>query len=76
MTGTAYLTDAVALQAKNDLILAYNDAAGRTTAVTIPSELGGRTLTPSVYDSLDGTFHITGTLTLDALGDADAVFIF
>ena len=76
MTGTAYLTDAVALQAKNDLILAYNDAAGRTTAVTIPSELGGRTLTPSVYDSLDGTFHITGTLTLDALGDPDAVFIF
>lgn len=75
-TGTAYLADAVALLAKTDLVTAYDDAAGRTTAVTIPSELGGRTLTPGVYDSADGTFHITGTLTLDAQGDPDAVFIF
>ena len=76
MTGTVHLADAIASVAKDDLVLAYNDAAGRATAVTIPSELGGSTLTPGVYDSADGTFHITGTLTLDALGDPDAVFIF
>ena len=55
---------------------AYNDAAGRTPETTIPSELGGRTLTAGVYVSASGTFHITGTLTLDAEGDPNAVFIF
>ena len=29
-----------------------------------------------MYDSADGTFEITGTLTLNALGDPDGVFIF
>ena len=76
MIGTVYLADPVALQAKNDLVTAYNDAAGRTPVTTIPSELGGTTLTPGVYTSNDGTFQITGTLTLDAQGDPDGVFIF
>ena len=39
-------------------------------------ELGGTTKTPGVYDSPAGTFGITGTLTLDAQGDPNAVFIF
>ena len=40
-------------------------------------ELGGLTLAPSVYKSASGTFNITnGDLTLDAKGDANAVFIF
>jgi len=33
-------------------------------------------LTPGVYNSISGTFQITGTLTLDAQGDPSAVFIF
>jgi len=74
--GTVHLTNAVALQAKDDLVIAYNDAAGRTPVITIPSELGGTTLTPGVYNSADGTFQITGTLTLDAQGDPEAVFVF
>jgi hypothetical protein len=39
-------------------------------------ELGGTTKTAGVYDSPAGTFGITGTLTLDAEGDPNAVFIF
>jgi hypothetical protein len=40
-------------------------------------ELGGLTLAPGVYKSNSGTFDITnGDLTLDAQGDANAVFIF
>jgi hypothetical protein len=39
-------------------------------------ELGGTTETPGVYNSPAGTFGITGTLTLDAQGDPNAVFIF
>src|SRR5660397_198798 len=53
-----------------------NGAAGRTPVRRIPTELGGSTLLPGVYDSASGTFQITGTLTLDAQGDPNAVFIF
>ncbi len=76
LSGEVHLADAVAQVAKDDLVTAYNDAAGRTPVTTIPTELGGQTLTPGVYDSASGTFQITGTLTLDAQGDPDAVFVF
>lgn len=76
ISGAVHIADAVAVQAKNDLITAYDDANGRTPTTRIPSELGGTTLTPGVYDSADGTFQITGKLTLDAKGDPDGVFIF
>lgn len=70
------LADAKALVAKNDLVQAYNDSDERKSVNRIPTELGGTTLTPGTYDSADGTFKINGTLTLDAKGDPDAVFIF
>ena len=76
VSGVVHLTDTVAIKAKDDLVTAYNDAAGRTPVTRIPSELGGRTLKPGTYDSADGTFQITGTLTLDAEGDPDGVFVF
>lgn len=76
ISGTVHLADTVAIKAKNDLVTAYDDANGRTPVTRIPTELGGTTLTPGVYDSADGTFQITGTLTLDAQGDPDGVFIF
>ncbi|MEX0877874.1 MAG: ice-binding family protein, partial [Candidatus Spechtbacterales bacterium] len=77
VTGTNYTAASSAVQqAKTDLVTAYNDAAGRTPVSTVPTELGGTTQIPGVYDSADGTFGITGTLTLDAQGDPNAVFIF
>jgi hypothetical protein len=74
--GTNHIDDAITQQAKIDLVTAYNDAAGRTPATTVPTELGGTTLVPGVYNSADGTFGITGTVTLDGQGDPNAVFIF
>src|SRR5659263_780041 len=74
--GAVHVADAVAVQAKKDLVTAYNDAAGRTPVATIATELGGHTLIPVSYDSASGTFEITGTLTLDAQGNPDGVFIF
>lgn len=65
--------------AKNDLVTAYNDAAGRTPVSTVPTELGGTTKVPGVYDSASTTFGITagaGPLVLDAQGDPNGVFIF
>ncbi len=76
LSGTVHLADDVARVAKDDLVAAYNDAAGRTPVSRIPTELGGSTLLPGVYDSASGTFQITGTLTLDAQGDPNAVFVF
>ena len=76
VNGSIHAADAVAQQAQADTTIAYNDAAGRTPVTTVATELGGQTLTEGVYNSAAGTFEITGTLTLDAQGDPNAVFIF
>ena len=73
--GTFHVTDAVALQAQNDLTTAYNDAAGRSSTATISSDLAGRTLPSGVYTSAS-SLGLSGNLTLDAQGNPNAVFIF
>ncbi|WP_063753202.1 ice-binding family protein, partial [Streptomyces resistomycificus] len=78
--GAQHSADAVALQAKQDLVTAYNNAAGQPADVTYPAapdpvELGGRTLDPGVYRAPISA-AITGTLTLDAHGDPNAVWVF
>lgn len=76
INGAQHVANANAVQAQTDLTSAYTNAAGQTPVSTIPTELGGTTLTSGSYDSAAGTFGLTGTLTLDAEGDANAVFIF
>ncbi len=63
--------------AKNDLVNAYNDAAGRTPDSSLGPvyDLGGQSFSSGVYNS-SSSFAITGTLTLDAMGDPNAVWIF
>ncbi|MFD6554447.1 ice-binding family protein, partial [Streptomyces sp. NPDC058398] len=75
VNGTQHSADAVALQAKSDLVAAYNDAAGQATDSALPPDAGGLTLVPGVYTS-QSTLGLTGTLTLDAGGDPDAVWVF
>jgi hypothetical protein len=75
INGTQHAGDAVAAQAQSDLVIAYNDAAGRASTATVSSDLGGQALTPGVYSSAS-SLGLTGTVTLDAQGDPDAVFIF
>lgn len=72
--GSDQAGDALTQGAKQDLLSAYNDAAGRTPATSVPVELGGTTLPAGVYT--DPSFGLTGTLTLDAQGNPDAEFIF
>lgn len=76
LNGTQHAANATALQAQADLVTAYDNAAGQTPVDTIATELGGTTKTAGIYNSASGTFGITGTLTLNAQGDANAVFIF
>jgi len=75
VNGEIHAADGVAAQAQADLTTAYNDAAGRTGAIPVSGDLGGRTLTAGVYNAPSG-LGLTGTLTLDGQGDGNAVFIF
>ncbi|HVL04290.1 MAG TPA: ice-binding family protein, partial [Acidimicrobiales bacterium] len=76
VNGTIHRADAVAAQAQADTTVAYDSAAGRTPVTVVATELGNQNLKAGVYSSATGTFEITGTLTLDAEGDPNAVFIF
>jgi hypothetical protein len=75
LAGTTQVANGVALQAKNDLVTAYNDAAGRSSTATVSGDLAGRTLTSGVYTSAS-SLGLSGALTLDAQGNPSAVFIF
>lgn len=74
LTGTNHAGDATTQSAKTALSTAFTDAG--QPATTVITELGSSTKFAGVYDSLSGTFGITGTLTLDGQGDPNAVFIF
>jgi hypothetical protein len=74
-TGTEYIADTNAAQAQTDLTTAYNNAAGQTPTTTGLASIGNQTLTPGVYNA-SSSLGVGGTLTLDAQGDANAVFIF
>ncbi|MDP2675205.1 MAG: ice-binding family protein [Dehalococcoidia bacterium] len=74
--GATHAADAVALQAQSDVTIAYDDLAGQACTGDITGQdLGGQTLTEGVYCSTSSS-QLTGALTLDAQGNADAVFIF
>ncbi len=76
VNGTVYAANAVAAQARSDLTAAYTDTAGRACQVALTGrDLGGLTLTRNVH-CFTSSAQLTGTLTLDAQGDPNAVFIF
>jgi hypothetical protein len=76
VNGTIHSADTTSGAAQVDLTAAYLNAAGQPVTATIPTELGGSTIFPGVYDSAAGDFGITGTVTLDGQGNPNAVFIF
>jgi len=76
VSGTIYQGGAVAAQAQSDLTTAFNDAAGRPAGASVAGNLGGQTLGPGVYTSTSSLEISSGDLTLDALGNSNAVFIF
>lgn len=73
--GTSHFADAVAAQAQLDVTTAYNALAGMACGTVVTADLGGTTLTPGVYCAAS-TMGITGTLTLDAQNDPNALFVF
>jgi hypothetical protein len=76
ITGATHLGDAAAATAQNDLTTAYNALAGLACGTTVtPADLGGRTLAPGVYCAAS-SMAVTGTVTLDGQGNANALFVF
>ena len=74
--GATHVDDAVAIEAKNSLTTAYNDAASRPTEGSAGTDLTGQTFTPGVYTASSSLLLSSGAVTLDAQGDPNAVFIF
>jgi subtilisin family serine protease len=76
--GTIHAGDPIAALAQTDTTTAYT---GLTTQLCplgndlTGQNLGGKTLTPGVY-CFSSSAQLTGALTLDAQGDANAVFVF
>ena len=76
ITGSTHLADAVAGTQQGRLTAAYNYLAGRPCGTVVtPADLGGRTLAPGVYCAAT-SMGVTGTVTLDGQGDANATFVF
>ena len=74
--GVIHASDAVALQAQQDVTTAYNTLAGQACDHDLTGQdLGGLTLTPGVY-CFSSAAQLTGTLTLNAQGNPDSVFVF
>jgi len=74
--GQSHVDDAVAIGAKNALTTAYNDAASRPTSGSAGTDLAGQTFLPGVRTASSALLLSAGTVTLDAQGDPNAVFIF
>lgn len=84
VTGKVYAADDVTsgvkenlAQAQSDLATAYADAAGRAAdAIPLSGNIGGQKLVPGLYVATGDLELSSGELTLDGLGDPNAVWIF
>ena len=74
--GETHVDDAVAIGAKNALTTAYNDAATRPSEGSAGTDLTGQTFTAGVRTASSSLLLSSGSVTLDAQGNPNAVFIF
>jgi Ice-binding-like/Bacterial Ig-like domain len=76
-TGTEHIDDATAAQAQTQLTTAYTTASTLPPGTSLAPDIGNSTLPPGVYTTIDQpSLGITGNLTLDPVGDPNAVWIF
>jgi hypothetical protein len=74
--GQTHVDDAVAIEAKNALTTAYNDAASRPSNGSAGTDLAGQVFLPGVRTASSSLLLSSGSVTLDAKGNPNAVFIF
>jgi hypothetical protein len=75
VTGTENVGNAAATAAHGDLVAAYTGVAGRTGGAPLAGALAGATIPPGLH-TVTGAVSNTTTVTLDAGGDPNAVFVF
>lgn len=73
--GMTHAADENSSLAQSDLVKAYDDAASRQPTEIVEGDLVGRTLVSGVYKA-NSSLELNGTVTLDAQGDPNAVWIF
>jgi hypothetical protein len=76
VNGTIHSNDTAAQNAQTDATAAYNTLAALPCSFDLTGQgLGGKSLIPGVY-CFDTSAQLTGALTLDALNDPAAVWVF
>jgi len=70
------VTDPAAAQGQLDLTTAYIYTAGLPGGASLPGDLSGLTFAPGLYKTSSTVMLSAGNVTLDAQGNANAVFIF
>jgi hypothetical protein len=77
ITGTYHAgNDPVAVSGQNELLTAITNLSGLGPGTLEPVDLAGLTLVPGVYWVPAGVSNLTGTLTLDGQGNANAAWVF
>jgi hypothetical protein len=74
--GQTHIDDAVATEAKSSLTTAYNEAASRPTNGSAGTQLAGQEFSPGVYTASSSLLLSSGSVTLNAEGNPNAVFVF
>jgi ice-binding like protein len=74
--GQTHIDDAVATEAKNALTTAYNEAASRPSSGSAGTDLAGQMFSPGVRTASSSLLLSSGSVTLNAEGNPNAVFIF
>jgi Ice-binding-like len=78
VTGTysATIDNTDAAAAEGALTAAYNTAAGLLSPAALPGDMSGLTFSPGLYNTGSAVSLNSGSVTLDAQGDPNAVFVF
>jgi hypothetical protein len=75
-TYTAAFDNLDAATAEGNLTAAYTAAAGLLSPAVLPTDMSGITFTPGLYNTGSAVTLNSGSVTLDAQGDPNAVFVF
>ncbi len=76
LAGTVHQTDAVAQQAQSDALTAYTTLGSLGLGTALSADLVGLNLFPGIYTVPAGTTNLSGALTLNGNGNADATWVF
>jgi len=76
ITGVFHTTDAFAELGQSQLTTARTNLTSLGSGLTLGANLSGLTLSPGIYTVPAGVSNLTGTLTLNGQGNANAAWVF